>query len=144
MALPQENNGKPGMKARIPSLFLWPFAYGAAAFLIGFLFGILRELVLIPAFGDRAGHLIEFPLVTGSVAMLGLWAGRRASPPGILIGLGGMAVLVLLESSLALAIMGQTLSEYLAHYEITEGALFPYGLAIMALAPILGKRSRPV
>lgn len=131
------------MKARIPSLFLWPFAYGAAAFLIGFLFGILRELVLIPAFGDRAGHLIEFPLVTGSVAMLGLWAGRRASPPGILIGLGGVAVLVLLESSLALAVMGQTLSEYLAHYDITDGALFPFGLAIMALAPILGKRSRP-
>lgn len=144
MALPQENNGKPGMKARIRPLFLWPFAFGAAAFSAGFLFGMLRELVLIPAFGEREGHLIEFPLVTGSVAMLGLWAGRRASPPGFLIGFGGMAVLVLLESSLALAIMGQTLSEYLAHYDITEGALFPYGLAIMALAPILGKRSRPV
>ncbi len=131
------------MKARIAPLFLWPLAYGAAAFLIGFLMGLLRELVLIPAFGERAGHLIEFPLVTGLIAMLGFWAGRRASPPGVLIGLGGVAVLILLESTLALRVMGQTLPEYLAHYDISQGALFPYGLAIMVLAPILGKRSRP-
>lgn len=142
MALPQENNGKPGMKARIAPLFLWPVAYGAGAFAIGFLLGMLRELVLIPAFGERAGHLIEFPLVTGLVAALGLWVGRRASPPGILLGPGGVAVLVLLESTLALGVFGQTVPEYLAHYDLMQGALFPYGLAIMALAPILGKRSR--
>ena len=140
MALPQENNGKPGKMARIPPLLLWPLAYGVGAFAIGFLLGALRELVLIPAFGAAAGHLIEFPVVTGLIALGGFWAGRRAPPPALLTGFGGVAVLVCLESTLAIWIMGQTPAEYLAHYDISKGALFPFGLAVMALAPWAGKR----
>lgn len=131
------------MAASTPlSLLRWSLAYGAGGFATGFVFGALRELVLIPQFGHGAGHLIEFPFVTLTIGALGIWIGRRSVPPALLIGLAGVGVLILMESVLALAIFRQSLAEYLAGYDITAGALFPYGLAVMALAPLLGRRTR--
>lgn len=121
----------------------WPLIYGLGGFGLGFLLGMVRELVLIPGFGDRPGHLIEFPIVTGLIAALGVWTGSRAPAPAWIIGIGGVAVLMALESTLALLVLGQSLAEYGAHYDLGKGALFPYGLMVMALAPRLGQRRRP-
>ena len=46
-------------------------------------------------------------------------------------------VLVVLESTLALGVLGQPAERYLAGYDILAGALFPYGLTVMALAPVV-------
>lgn len=124
----------------MPRLLIWILTYGAGGFFIGFLFGALRELVLVPAFGQRMAHGIEFPLVTGAVMALGFWIGRRTAPPALAIGLGGVAILIALESALALGVLGQSPEAYLASYDITRGALFPYGLMLMAIAPALGRR----
>ncbi|MBK8196795.1 MAG: hypothetical protein IPK75_00395 [Acidobacteria bacterium] len=121
-------------------LIRWSLAYGGGAFVIGFLFGALRELVLIPAFGARWGHLAEFPLVAGSVALLGILIARRASPPPLAIGFGGALVLVLLESTLAVGLLGVPVADYLRQYDLTRGELFPLGLLVMVLAPLLGRR----
>jgi hypothetical protein len=114
--------------------------YGAGAFGVGFVFGVLRELVLIPLLGDRIGHLTEFPFVTLGVMALGLWIGQRLEAPrlGRLLGLGilGVGTLLIIESTFAVGILGQSWGEYLSAYDITRGALFPIGLALMALAPL--------
>jgi hypothetical protein len=122
-----------------PALF-WGLAYGGLGFAVGFVFGALRETVLIPAFGERAGHLLEFPLVTASVAAIGIWLGRRAHVPALAVGLLGVLVLVALESTMALAIFRTSLADYLAQYDVTRGALFPAGLVVMAAAPWLGAK----
>ena len=116
--------------------------YGLLSFLVGFVFGALRQLVLIPQFGERAGYWIEFPLVTGTVCTLGWWLGRKqagtlAGAAGL--GLGGVIVLLGFESTLALVFFGLSLKEYLSHFDITSGALFPFGLALMALAPLIAR-----
>ncbi len=126
-------------RPRSLTLIFWALAYGLGGFTLGFLFGALRELVLIPRFGSAPGHLIEFPMVTVCIAALGVWIGRRSTGPAGLIGLGGVGVLLALESVLALAVLGQSPAEYLAGFDITAGALFPYGLALMAIAPRLGR-----
>jgi hypothetical protein len=118
--------------------------YGAGAFGVGFLFGAIREFVLIPQFGERAGHLAEFPFVTGGVMALGVWIGLQLNPPRnlarlLLNGLLGVALLVLIESSFAIGILGVSWADYLSAYDITRGALFPVGLALMAVAPVLSR-----
>ncbi len=109
--------------------------YGIGAFGIGFVFGALRELVLIPAFGERGGHWAEFPLVTAAICLFGYWLGSRSG--SILTGLGGVGVLLAIEAVFALGVLRQPLLEFLAGFDVTKGALLPFGLAAMAVAPWL-------
>ncbi|MFN4024836.1 MAG: hypothetical protein ACK4MQ_08385 [Hyphomonas sp.] len=127
------------MPPPLRSLFVWGAAYGALGFAAGFTFGALRELVLIPAMGERTGHLVEFPMVTLAACAIGLWIGVKSHAPAIGIGLIGVAVLIVFESTLALSIAGLSLADYLANYDVTRGSLFPIGLALMALAPLAGR-----
>lgn len=52
------------MLAKPGNLLAWSALCGALGFAAGFAFGVLRRPVLIPVFGDRMGHLAEFPMVT--------------------------------------------------------------------------------
>ncbi len=122
------------------NLLAWSALYGALAFAAGFAFGALRQLVLIPALGERMGHLAEFPMVTLAACAIGVWAGARTTAPALAIGLLGVLVLIALESTMALGLMRVSLANYLAGYDLTRGALFPIGLALMAAAPLLGRR----
>ena len=122
-------------------------SYGLGAFGIGFLFGVLREFVLIPQLGERAGHLAEFPLVTACVVALGVWLGLRLAAPRsrmrlLATGLLGIVLLVLVESSFAIGVLGLRWADHLAAYDLTQGALFPLGLALMAVAPVLSRLIR--
>jgi hypothetical protein len=124
------------------NLLAWSALYGALGFAVGFAFGVLRQLVLIPAFGDRTGHLAEFPMVTLAACVIGIRIGGKSNAPALALGVFGVAVLIAFESTMALGFMRLSLSEYLAGYDLTRGALFPAGLAMMALAPALGRRFR--
>ena len=128
------------MSQPLRRLIGWGAAYGALGFATGFAFGALRQLILIPAFGDRMGHLIEFPMVTLAACAIGVWIGSRTTAPALATGLLGVAVLIALESTMALGFMRVSLADYLAGYDLTRGALFPVGLALMAAAPLLGRR----
>lgn len=129
------------MSPGLRHLLGWSGAYGALGFAAGFVFGALRQLALIPAFGDREGHLIEFPMVTLTVFGIGVWIGARSTAPGLAIGVLGAAILIALESTMSLTFAGLSLSDYLASYDVTRGALLPFGLAAMVLAPLVGRWS---
>ncbi|MEX1250112.1 MAG: hypothetical protein WEA77_02840 [Hyphomonas sp.] len=131
------------MTSPVRKLLVWALAYGPLAFAAGFVFGALRELVLIPAFGERTGRLAEFPVATLAACAIGAWVGRRTDAPALALGVLGVLVLVALESTLALGLVRMSLREYLAGYDLTHGALFPIGLALMAVAPLLGRRLKP-
>lgn len=118
--------------------------YGVLGFCAGFVFGVLRELVLIPNFGEALGGQIEFPMVTAAVALIGAWMGRHFGPGhsnAWLVGLGVIGVLTLLviESSFALAILQQPLDSYLQAYDLSTGSKFPFGLAVMAAIPLISR-----
>jgi len=124
----------------------WKLAliYGVEAFAIGFVFGVLREFVFRPLLGEPAAHWAEFPLVTGLVCALGYRMGRGIGyrPDTFLVGFGGVAVLLAVESAFAFGVLRQPLETFLASFDIRMGALFPFGLAAMALAPRFGWRTR--
>ena len=123
----------------------WKLAliYGTTGFAIGFVFGALRQLVLIPALGEAAGRWVEFPLVAGAVCFVGYRLGRGMGyrPDTWLVGAGGVAVLLGIEAVFALGLMRQPLDTFLAAFDVSRGALFPFGLAAMALAPRFGWRA---
>lgn len=117
--------------------------YGVVAFAIGFMFGALRELALIPWLGERAGHWAEFPLVTASIMAVGIWLSRRrrlGTAPALLAGLGGVFVLLIVEGAFALGLMGMSVEAFLSTFNIFAGALFPYGVVLMGLAPWMATR----
>lgn len=118
--------------------------YGLEAFAVGFVFGALRELVFRPLMGEPAAHWAEFPLVTGLVCLIGYRIGRGIGYrlDTFLTGVGGVAVLLVIESAFAFGVLRQSPEEYLAAFDISRGALFPFGLAAMALAPRFGWRTR--
>jgi hypothetical protein len=130
------------MLPKTVNLLAWSALYGALGFAVGFAFGVLRQLVLIPAFGDRMGHLAEFPMVTLAGCVIGIRIGGKSTAPALALGVFGVAVLIAFESTMALGFMRLSLADYLAGYDLTRGALFPVGLALMALAPALGRRFR--
>jgi hypothetical protein len=130
------------MRPKTGNLLGWSALYGALGFAVGFAFGVLRQFVLIPAFGDRMGHLAEFPMVTLAACVIGIWIGGKSAAPALALGVLGVAVLIVFESTMALGFMRLSLADYLAGYDLTRGALFPVGLLLMALAPALGRRFR--
>ena len=64
--------------------------------------------------------------------------------PAFAIGVLGVLVLIAFESTMALGIMRVSLADYLAGYDLTRGALFPVGLALMAFAPVIGRMGERV
>ena len=120
--------------------------YGVFCFTAGFVSGAIREFILIPAIGTTTGHLIEFPLILVAIGVIARLLVRRsfagsAMSHWLALGVIGVTVLVVIESTFALAIMGVPLATYLAGYDVTEGALFPLGLLWMAVAPmVMGRR----
>jgi hypothetical protein len=122
------------------NLLAWSALYGALGFAAGFAFGALRQLVLIPALGEKLGRLAEFPMVTAAACAIGIWTGARTTAPALAIGLLGVLVLIAFESTMALGFMRVSLADYLDGYDVTRGSLFPIGLAVMALAPFAGRR----
>ncbi len=117
--------------------------YGLGAFLWGFVFGVLRQTVLIPQFGEQLGFWLEFPLVTIAVCILGISLVRkRGLSRGAALAVGGIgvALLLLIESSFAIGVLGQSIAEYLDSFDITKGELFPIGLLLMAIVPMLAAR----
>jgi hypothetical protein len=118
--------------------------YGLLGFAAGFLFGALREMLFIPLFGDRAGHLIEFPLLMVLIFLIAAALIRRreirSATSAAVVGVTGVAILLAVESTFALAVMGQSTDEYLAGFNVLNGELFPVGLAAMALAPVFFAR----
>lgn len=84
--------------------------YGLLSFGAGFVFGTIRELVLIPVFGRSGARLIEFPLMLRPAAVVAAAISRRrlagaAAPTKLAVGIIGVILLVTVESSFALGVL---------------------------------------
>lgn len=122
-------------------MLIFGVGYGILGFAAGFVFGAIREVLLIPAFGDVAGRWIEFLPLVVVIFLLGrsltIRIGITSPLKAILFGATGVATLLILESGFALLVLGMPPAEYMAGFDVTQGALFPFGLLIMLLAPLM-------
>lgn len=117
------------------------FVYAIITFVAGFVFGVIRELLLIPMAGKSAGHWIEFPFMLLATWAAAIYAKQRLVNPDrktlLALGLFGTLLLILIESSFALYVVQMPLHKYLVSFDVMAGALFPWGLAFMLAAPQL-------
>jgi hypothetical protein len=129
-----------------PLLQVWRaiLIYGTLAFAAGFVFGVVRELLLIPRLGRGAGKSLEFAIMLAITLGLARYAtGKLRQPTSgqlIALGIGGMVILLALEAMFALYVMQLPLEKYLTSFDVLKGELFPWGLLAMAIAPLLIRR----
>lgn len=109
--------------------------------------GILREAVLIPAFGPTPGLSLSGILLCGLIfatAYLSLsWLAVRTTRKLLLIGLCWLLLTVTFEFSFGL-IRGMPLSAILAAYSFQGGNLWPMVLIVTAVAPWLAAKAKGV
>jgi hypothetical protein len=107
--------------------------------------GTARILWLVPALGDEVAHRVSFAI--GSIIILSIatvfvpWL--RASPrQGLGIGLLWASLTLAFEVGLGRWVLAYSWAQIWADYDLTHGALMPFGLVLMALSPWMGRSIR--
>lgn len=107
--------------------------------------GALREAILIPQLGTRAGLVLSGALLSSfilAVAYLALpWLATRRAAHLWAVGLGWLALTLVFEFSFGLW-QGKSWPVLLAAYTFKGGNIWPVVLGLTALAPSIAARLR--
>jgi hypothetical protein len=108
--------------------------------------GTLRRLLLEPMVGDfRARQMSVF---TGSLLILCVawlfvrWLGAGSTGRLLAVGLLWLCLTLLFEFGLGLYVLGYSRERMTSDYDLSRGALMPFGLVLLALAPLIAARLR--
>ena len=122
------------------------FKAGAVYFLllyvVGFILGAPRELLLAPRLGVAVASAIEaLPMLAAIFHFAPLIARRFGIPPKsggrIMMGLAGLTLLIGAEVAMTRTMRGLSPEEWLAHFASFEGAIYAVLLACFAAMPWL-------
>ena len=116
--------------------------YFAIVFGMGFLFGTVRTVWVVPRVGTRLAELIETPIMLLVTIVAARWTVLDLavpSAPSTRIGMGGLALCLLLvaEFGLVLWLRGLSIREYLATRDPVSGTVYYVMLGAFALMPLL-------
>jgi hypothetical protein len=122
--------------------------YFALVFGAGFVLGALRVTLVVPRLGVRYAELLEMPLMLIVIVSAARWVVRRfelpAAPlPRLRVGIAALALLVVAELLLSVALTGRTISEYVASRDPVSGTVYLLMLVFFAAMPALVLRHRP-
>jgi hypothetical protein len=114
--------------------------YFLLLYVIGFLLGATRELLLAPRFGVVVATALEaLPMLAAIIHFAPLIARRFGIPPKsggrIVMGLVGLALLIGAEIAMTRAMRGLSPEEWLAHFASLEGVIYAALLAAFAAMP---------
>ena len=115
--------------------------YFAAVFLIGFLVGTVRVLLVAPRLGDVGAVLLETPVVVAASWILARRSVRRFAAPrgfGPRATMGAVAFALLMTAELAVSMFafGRTPGEHLAIYGTPAGAIGLAAQLVFAVLPM--------
>jgi hypothetical protein len=114
--------------------------YFLLLYVIGFLLGATRELLLAPRFGVAVATALEaLPMLAAIIHFAPLIARRFSIPPKsggrIVMGLVGLALLIGAEIAMTRAMRGLSPEQWLAHFASVEGVIYAALLAAFAAMP---------
>jgi hypothetical protein len=97
------------------------FAYFVIVFGVGFVLGIFRVLILVPAFGERSAVMLELPIMLVVSWFSSQWLIARFDVvdwlmPRVFMGGLALALLIVGEVCISMFGFGRTLAEHLASY----------------------------
>ena len=121
--------------------------YFAVIFGAGFVLGPMRILWVVARLGTRVAELLEAPVMLVITIVAARWIVRRfAVPPtpSSRLGMGGIALSLLLiaEFALALWLRGLSIREYLAARDPVAGTVYYLMLEAFSVMPLLVARRR--
>lgn len=125
-----------------PSLLASAASYAGPVYGLGFLFGAIRELLVVPRIGRTRAVAAEAPLMAiasycNAHRVVAESAAPRSAEQRLAIGATALGMLLMLEL-LAVAARRRSLSSYLRSQRSPEGALFASLLCWFAVAPLTG------
>ena len=115
--------------------------YAIIVFLIGFIFGTIRVLLLVPRLGETTAVIVEAPIMLTASWFVCCWCvdrlnGRQTVPARSLMGL--VAFLVLMSADVGLgAVFGRSLVDQLAAFKSSPGAIGLAAQVIFAMFPVI-------
>ena len=119
------------------ALVYFAFVLGA-----GFILGVLRVPFVVPRIGERWAELAEMPFMAAVIFLSAGYVLRRF--PAIrlhgrtwFVGFVALALAVVAELGLAVALQSRTLGEYLASRDRISGSVYLAMLVVFALMPRL-------
>jgi hypothetical protein len=120
--------------------------YAIIVFLIGFILGTNRVLLVVPRLGETAAVIIEAPIMLAASWFVCRWCAhrldvRRSVLVRSLIGLVAFLVLISAEVGLGAA-LGRSLIEQLATYGSAAGAIGLAAQVMFATFPVIQVRRR--
>ena len=119
--------------------------YFASVFGVGFVLGTLRVLLLVPHLGPRMAELVELPVMVLASYVCARWVVRRFAPLSAAqrlgVGATALALLVVAELGVVVAIQGQGLAQYVAGRDPVSGTAYLASLVAFALMPLLAERA---
>ena len=116
--------------------------YFAIVFGMGFVFGAIRTVWIVPRVGTRLAELMETPIMLVVTIVAARWIVLHLaipSTPSARLGMGGIALCMLLiaEFGLVLWLRGLSIREYLATRDPVSGAVYYMMLGAFAIMPPL-------
>lgn len=116
--------------------------YFCIVFGIGFLLGSVRVPFLVPHIGERIAELAEMPFMLLAIFLAAGYVVRKygasdARPPWLLVGSVALALLVVSELVLAVALAGRSIGEYLVSRDPVSGSVYLAMLVVYAVMPWL-------
>jgi len=118
----------------------------AVVFSAGFVLGAVRTLWIVPRLGTRTAELFEAPIMLAVSIVAARWVVRRLAVPftnASRLGVGAIALALLLvaEFSLVLALRHMTIQQYFATRDPVAATVYYVLLIIFALLPRLVTKS---
>ncbi len=114
--------------------------YFAIVFGAGFVLGAIRVTVLVPRFGARVSELSEMPVMFTVIYLSARLVVRKyamTASPGTALRAGALALLFLLASEFALAVVlaDRSLAQYVASKDPVSGSVYVALLVVYAVMP---------
>ena len=115
--------------------------YAVIVLFIGFVFGTIRVLLLVPRLGETTAVIVEAPIMLNASWFVCRWcvdrlSVRRTVPARSLMGFVAFVVLMSAEVGLG-AVFGRSIADQLAAYGSLAGAIGLGAQMIFAVFPVI-------
>jgi hypothetical protein len=117
-------------------------SYFALVFGAGFVLGTIRVLWLVPVVGTQTAELLEMPVMLPVIVLSARWVVRHFSMPDTApsrLAMGGiaLALILLLDFTVALWIRGLSFNQYIESFDPVAGTAYFVMLGLFAIMPLL-------
>ena len=118
--------------------------YFTSVFGLGFVLGAVRVPLLVPRLGERFAELLELPIMLAASYFLARWVVERCGPfsatQRLAVGTIALALMVVAELGVVVAVQGQPLTQYVASRDPVSGTAYVLALIGFACMPVLAGR----